>query len=246
MTNPLPARDVGPDAAAFDHVWKAVAPFGGWLSRDQGALLWSLAAALRADGQVVEIGSHQGKSTAVLAGALVPTARLTAIDPFDPQFELGQAHARQAFERNLEGLGLRDRVDLQVALSQDVLPGWRVPIDLLYIDGAHDPASVRRDLGWLAHVRAGAPVLMHDAFSSVGVTLLLYGQIMPGRRLRYVGRSGSMALFHRQPPTTASRWAMVAELPWFLRNVAVKVARRLRLMPVARMLGHDDPRYDPF
>jgi hypothetical protein len=37
----------------------------------------------------------------------------------------------------------------------------------------------------------------------------------------------------------------VREIPWCIRNVMVKVLLRLRLRPLARVLGHDSP-YDPY
>jgi precorrin-6B methylase 2 len=240
------APDPAADASSLDEVWRLVEPFGGWLTRGQALMLWEAAARLRPGGRVVEIGSHHGKSTAVLAAASSPGVGITAIDPFDPGFEAGHHQARTAFDTNLRRVGQRERVDLEMALSQDVLTGWNLPIDLLYIDGAHDPASVRRDLRWVDHVRPGGQVLVHDSFSSVGVTVVLYGQVLLGRTLQYSGRVGSLAAFRVATPTTASRLAMLAQLPWFVRNVAVKVARRLHLMPVARLLGHNDARYDPF
>ena len=38
---------------------------------------------------------------------------------------------------------------------------------------------------------------------------------------------------------------ILAELPWWVRNVFLKVLLRLRLRPVARLFGHDSP-YDPY
>jgi hypothetical protein len=38
---------------------------------------------------------------------------------------------------------------------------------------------------------------------------------------------------------------LLRQLPWFLRNVALKILLRLRLRPVARLCGHDSP-YDPY
>jgi hypothetical protein len=38
---------------------------------------------------------------------------------------------------------------------------------------------------------------------------------------------------------------MLAELPWWLRNLVVKVLLRLRLRPLARVLGHADTA-DPY
>ena len=45
--------------------------------------------------------------------------------------------------------------------------------------------------------------------------------------------------------TRADRLRMLAELPWWLRNVGIKVLLRLRLYPLARLVGHHD-RADPY
>jgi hypothetical protein len=54
-----------------------------------------------------------------------------------------------------------------------------------------------------------------------------------------------LALFRIGRPTTRDRLRIVAELPWWGRNVFVKVLLRLRLRPAARLLGHASP-YDPY
>jgi hypothetical protein len=54
-----------------------------------------------------------------------------------------------------------------------------------------------------------------------------------------------MALFHHRRPTLADRLRIIREVPWWLRNVGLKILLRLRLRPVARLLGHDSP-YDPY
>jgi hypothetical protein len=46
-------------------------------------------------------------------------------------------------------------------------------------------------------------------------------------------------------PSPADRWRLLAELPWWLRNLVVKVLLRLRLRPLARLLGHRDAA-DPY
>jgi hypothetical protein len=87
---------------------------------------------------------------------------------------------------------------------------------------------------------------VHDCYSSIGVTLGVLAHVLPSRRLRYERRAGSMALFRVARPTFADRLRIVREVPWWLRNVAVKVLLRLRLRAVARWLFHHEGPYDPY
>jgi hypothetical protein len=104
---------------------------------------------------------------------------------------------------------------------------------MLYIDGKHDYWTVRDDLRWAAHMPGGASVLIHDSFSSIGVTLGLLAHVLPAGRLRYVGREGSLARFVVAPPAMRDRVRLLAQLPWWVRNVVIKIGLR-----VARLAGH--------
>jgi len=87
---------------------------------------------------------------------------------------------------------------------------------------------------------------VHDCYSSIGVTLGILAHVLPSRRLRYERRAGSLALFRVGRPTRADRLRILAEMPWWIRNVVIKVLLRLRLRPVAALLfGHRSP-YDPY
>ncbi len=77
------------------------------------------------------------------------------------------------------------------------------------------------------------------------MTLALLRDAATTRRHRYVGRTGSLARFEVGPPSARDRLRVAAELPWFARNLVVKVLLRLRLRPVARLLGHRDTA-DPY
>lgn len=233
------------DAAdAFDRRWAAVDAVPGWLTRAQARVLHDAVVAAPADPCVVEIGSHHGRSTVVLAAAR-PDVRVTAVDPFVTARLFAGPSVRERFEATVAAAGVAHRVDLRVTTSRDARTTWSGVVDVLYVDGKHDVWTVRDDLGWVAHVRPGGDVLVHDAFSSVGVTLGLLLHVLPRGELRYAGRTGSLARFVVARPSARDRLRMVAALPWFVRNVVVKVLLRLRLRPVARALSHDD-RYDPY
>ncbi|HEY7047690.1 MAG TPA: class I SAM-dependent methyltransferase [Jatrophihabitantaceae bacterium] len=218
------AEDTG-----FAAVWAHVRGIPGWLTQAQALALWQAASATPAPGVIVEIGSHQGRSTIVLAAA--GGRRVVAIDPFVDGRLFGGAPTRDKFAANIAAAGVA--VELIAEPSTRVRPTWREPIDLLYVDGKHDYWTVGNDLRWTAHVRPRGTVLVHDAYSSIGVTLALLRHVLFGRGLRYLGRVGSLARFEVAPPGTRDRLRMLGELPWWLRNVAIKLVLR-----AGRLFGH--------
>jgi predicted O-methyltransferase YrrM len=231
-------------AGDFEAVWSRVEPVGGWLTRDQARALCDAVLALPPHATVVEVGSHQGRSTLALALAR-PDVRVVAVDPFEAGGKFGGPETLRVFETNLERTGVRARVEHVGERSGRALSRWRRPVDLVFVDGKHDVLSTLTDLRWADRLPPGGRVLVHDSFGSVGVTLALLVRVGPSRRLRYVGRVGSLATFERNRPTYADRLALLRQLPWFLRNVVVKGLLRLRLRGVARLLGHRD-RADPY
>ncbi|MDZ5661902.1 class I SAM-dependent methyltransferase [Nocardioides sp. S-58] len=233
--------------AGFEATWDVASAIPGWLTEDQARLLFDTAQELPERPLIVEIGSHQGKSTVVLAtAARALQGRVVAVDPFVEGRLFGGVTTRTKFERNVAETGLADTVELVADYSTRARPGWTRGIDYLYIDGKHDYWTLTDDLKWAAHLPVGAPILVHDCYSSIGVTLGVLAHVLPSRRLRYERRAGSMALFRVGAPSVADRWRILQEVPWWLRNVAVKVLLRLRLRPLARRLfGHESP-YDPY
>jgi precorrin-6B methylase 2 len=220
--------------SGFAEAWQVADTVHGWLTRDQARALWDAALSVPPKGIIVEIGSHQGRSTIVLAKAARDRdAEVVAIDPFVEGRLFGGAATRAKFEANVERAGVTDTVRLIADRSTVIRPSWREPIDMLYIDGKHDYWTVRDDLSWTEFLPEGASVLIHDAFSSIGVTLCLLVHVLPSRTISYLGRDGSLARFVAIAPSAADRWRIVLQLPWFIRNVGIKVALRL-----ARLVGY--------
>ena len=262
MTSPDPAPPTAssrPRAAAdearastFSQVLDLVADVDGWMTDDQARTLWDAATALEAGATVVEIGSFRGRSAIVLASAAPEGVEVVAIDPHagndaGPQeierpAEAGQAD-HEVFIANLEAAGVRDRIRYVRAFSQEALDEVEGEVELLYIDGAHRYAPARDDIRrWGDRVAAGGTLLIHDSFSSIGVTLAILTSLLLSPRFRYVGRAQSMARYRRAEAGEGGRLANVgrqlAELPWFLRNVLIKVLLVAHLAPLTRLLGH--------
>jgi predicted O-methyltransferase YrrM len=225
----------------FEEAWRRADRIDGWLTEAQARTLYDAARAV-APGLVVEIGSHLGRSTTVLAAS---GASVTAIDPFPDDWRYGRPDTERRFRDHLAGAGVGARVDVRVATSRTVRADWAQPVRLVYVDAKHDMWSCLDDLRWSRFLQAGDMVLVHDAFSSVGVTMAVLRDAATTDRHRYVGRTGSLARFVIARPSPRDRVRVLCELPWFGRNLVVKVLLRLGLRPLARMLGHHDTA-DPY
>jgi predicted O-methyltransferase YrrM len=230
----------------FDSAWESVAAVPGWLTEGQARMLWDAACRLGPGATIVEIGSHQGRSTIILGhAARTVGARVVAIDAFVDGRLFGGATTRDRFEENIKTAGLTDVVELVVGYSTKLRTSWDRPIDLLYVDGKHDYWTYVDDLRWSAHLPPDGEILVHDCYSSIGVTLGTLVKVLAGSRYTYVDRSRSLARFALRGPGFADRWRVVAQLPWFVGNVSLKVLLRLRLRRVASWFGHRG-HYDPF
>ncbi len=223
------------------------------MTDDQARRLYDRASELSADTRIVEIGSFRGRSLIVLASAAVDGVEIVSIDPHagsdrGPQ-EIAADQERgdddhSVYLRNLTEAGVRDRVTHVRKMSDDALADVDGEIDLLYVDGAHRFAPARADIAdWGDKVSGGGTMLIHDSFSSIGVTLALLVTTFWSGEWRYVGRSQSMAEFRREQLSGSDRLRnlgrQMLELPWFLRNVVIKVLLTAKLYPLTRVLGHD-------
>ena len=92
---------------------------------------------------------------------------------------------------------MADRVRHVRKFSADALGDVTGLVSLLYVDGAHRFGPARDDLArWGGRVAPGGTMLVHDAFSSIGVTLALLTVCTSGA-WRYRGRIGSLAEYER-------------------------------------------------
>ena len=225
----------------------------GWLSDGQARRLWDRAREVPPGGTIAEIGSYHGRSAIVLASASADDVRVFAIDPhagndrgpqqIEGSSDEGDADNR-AFRANLERAGVASSVTHVRRRSSDALVEIDGTLDMLYVDGAHRYGPARDDIDrWGARVAPGGTMLVHDAFSSIGVTLAFVRLLFLGRDFVYVGRTRSLAEFRRsERPLGAAERArnagrLAAQLPWFARNVLLKTVVVLRLPVLPRLLG---------
>jgi predicted O-methyltransferase YrrM len=226
----------------------------GWFSPEQVERVSARASEVPAGGTIVEIGSFRGRSMVAIGLSAPEGVEIVAIDPHagndrGPQeidgFEDEAALDNKVFLANLERAGVRDRVTYVRKFSHDAHGDVSGEIDLLHIDGAHRFKPAGDDIAsWGARVKPGGAMLIHDSFSSIGVTLAIAAKLMFSSRWRYAGRSRSLAEYRAEPlaglgARAANVGRQFAQLPWFARNVLIKVLVTAKLGGVAKVLGHD-------
>jgi hypothetical protein len=141
----------------------------GMTSLEEAKLLYELAREVRS-GCIVEVGSYRGRSTVALGrgsldGHRVPVFAIEPHQTFTGVLggRFGPADAG-AFYRAILDTGCYHVVRLISLSSEQVVPGWRLPVALLWIDGDHRYEGVRRDFeSWRPHLIEGATVVFDDA-----------------------------------------------------------------------------------
>ena len=119
----------------------------------------------------------------------------------------------------------------------------RGAVDLLYVDGAHRYAPARADIE-----RWGARVAPAGTDAHPRLVQRDRGDAGPAARCscspvewRYCGRGGSLAEYRRErldrPRWPSNACRQLGGLPYFARNMAIKVAALATCAPVARLLA---------
>ncbi|MSX92981.1 MAG: class I SAM-dependent methyltransferase, partial [Actinobacteria bacterium] len=122
-------------------------------------------------------------------------------------------------------------------------------VAVLYIDGAHRYAPARTDIrDWGARVAPGGTMLIHDSFSSLGVTLAILRELVFGTRFRYVGRARSMTEYRADldgslGSRVANAGKQLLQLPWFAKNLLVKVLITVKLGGLLKKLTGTEPEW---
>ncbi len=165
------------------HAPQAVNRVGGFLSEREIRFLALLGGSRLADGEVLEIGSFQGKSTIVLgkAAKLAGDRRISAVDPLDSQYHLDRARSqgfrtpRDLFEHNLSKTGLLDFVNFHQMYSQELGKTWKAPLRLLWIDGDHSYRGTISDFETFSpFLSDGAIVAFHDTINAFEGSLRVF------------------------------------------------------------------------
>ncbi|MEK6249445.1 MAG: class I SAM-dependent methyltransferase, partial [Planctomycetales bacterium] len=141
----------------------------GWLTKREVECLALFAACPTADGEILEIGTFQGKSAIVLAkaSALSNSNHIVAVDPFvlkGPVHECQKdLSAVTLLRSNLQRAGVASQVEFHEAYSHQLCENWDRPIRLLWIDGDHTFEGAKADFDLFSpYLANGAIIAFHD------------------------------------------------------------------------------------
>jgi predicted O-methyltransferase YrrM len=161
------------DATALPELLRRLDAIPGNVSLQRCLLLYLLAFAA-GEGDVVEIGSWLGRSTAFLAQACEDTDNgvVHAIDSFrgNPGTErllpVPLPDMEQAMRENIERVGLAHRVVVHPKPSQEAREEVHGPVRMLFIDGEHTHDAVSSDLSYADLLGPGGILVLDDVSES--------------------------------------------------------------------------------
>jgi predicted O-methyltransferase YrrM len=170
-------------------------------SSGEAALLGELAQGRR---RAVEVGVYEGSSALVLAGALPLAAELHLVEPFGSGMEWWEPADEQAVKA-VVGRAARRRggpeLHWHVTTSEAAAADWRLPVDLVFIDGDHSEAACRLDWElWHPFVEPGGVVAFHDARGGDPGPTAVVGSLFGG-----AGRDGWRVVAERDTVVAVQR-----------------------------------------
>ena len=233
--NPAAIRERPPSTPG--EVSAVVSHVEGWLSDEQGRALYHAAAATTGRGAIVEIGSWKGRSTIWLAAAAKRTGRCVyAIDPHTGSKEDPVADTLAEFRGNMERACLSDAVRLLTMTSAEAAGVIEDPVELLFIDGDHSYAAVKRDVElWFPRLIEGGVVMFHDVSTASyrGPRRVFRRHVCLDPRFDSIRRVGSMMVARKtaRRGLTATLWGTTSWLLLYVYDAKalLRAAKRLAL-----------------
>jgi predicted O-methyltransferase YrrM len=160
----------------------AINDIKGFLHPDEGAALFQHVLTTAALGPCLEVGSYCGKSTIYLGTAAKSAGGIVyAVDHHrgSEEHQLGEeyhdpdlfdpaAHLMDSFRefrKNIRAADLESAVVPIVAPSTVAALHWATPLGMVFIDGGHSWEAALNDYrSWVAHIRPGGILAIHDIF----------------------------------------------------------------------------------
>lgn len=123
--------------------------------------LHQIVKSLKSDSILVELGCYGGGSISIMAHSN-PSIKMTTIDLFS-HTGTDKASIDREFYRIKNLLSEFKNVEVRCGNSFVDFNWWSTPIDLLFVDAAHEDPALNRELDhWLPFLKNDGLLLMHD------------------------------------------------------------------------------------
>jgi len=163
--------DIGEAGPLITEIFEPLKDIPGWFNVDDCAhfyLTLSLQSILGVKGDLLEIGSYHGRSTAVMSKCLGPGERIVICDVFD--LDAGDRYANKpspetllANIKRLNGRLEDDRIIIHKCISNDLRLDERENFRFIHIDGGHSAEQAYFDLEFCGkHVMPNGIIVMDD------------------------------------------------------------------------------------
>jgi len=172
---------------------KIVEKIDGWLSGEEGKLLYNLARNCKGNGVIVEVGSWKGKSTVWLGKGSKggSNVKIYAVDPHSGSSEIkesyGEIQSYEDFKSNIKKAKIDDIIVPIVKTSEEAAKNFDEPIELIFIDGAHEYDFVKLDFElWFPKVIKGGIMVFHDTVGYDGPKNVIKKYIFNSKNFRKI------------------------------------------------------------
>lgn len=210
-----------PPPAEIDPVlWKSFNETPGFMPQDEARALYAAALSATAIGDLVEIGTYQGKSAILLAAAARAGGRMLLTvdhhrgseehqpgwDYHDPGLvdpAVGLIDTLPLARRALALAGVEDSVLLLVGRSAEVARRWPGAAGFVFIDGGHTDEAARADYeGWAPKLLPGGLLAIHDVFPDPAdggqAPYRIYRRAVESDEFTEAGGAGSLRILVRR------------------------------------------------
>lgn len=177
----------------IDEIKKLADKVDGWLTDREGGLLYNLAKNCTGGGVIVEIGSWQGKSTIWLGRGSKKgnNVKIYAIDPHTGASEhkerYGEVWTFEEFKKNIIVAKVDDITIPIVKTSEVAAKNFDEPVELIFIDGAHEYELVKLDFElWFPKVINGGIMAFHDTRGRRGPAKVVEELVYKSKNFRNV------------------------------------------------------------
>ncbi len=204
-------RDLPLVLAAFRHrrnvpvsgdIWDRIDQAKGFLSAKEAGLLYWAARECPVPGSVIELGSYEGRSTAVfaLAGRRVHAVDAWSLDVSDyPEREGRVDLVFDNFRQNLSRMGIESLVTMHRGLTRAVAETWQEEGAILFIDAGHSYTDAYDDLSlWTPHLHPKGFLLMHDLLGDAHPGVIKAATEFLRSGWRVIASGGSVVAFTRR------------------------------------------------